>query len=204
MKPINEKLIIEVCEHIVKNNLSYRKTAKIFDINFKTVLNYVEAIESIDFELYQRVQKCLEEKKKKMDYSSKNLKNIYEEICEYYICGNTINKTANKYNSNGNSIHKLFHRFVKDNDIELYDMVLDMIQINKQKSITARTGIRKMTVKERLNLCRNILNEKLRLKTAHEKYGLDIKTIKIYVKSIEDVDYDLYNEVCKQLRIKML
>jgi len=29
MKPKNIKLIIEVCEHIVKYNLSYRKTADI-------------------------------------------------------------------------------------------------------------------------------------------------------------------------------
>jgi len=63
MKPINEKLIIKVCEHIVEYNLSYRKTSDIFGINFKTVFNYTEMIENIDSELHKKVQKCLKERK---------------------------------------------------------------------------------------------------------------------------------------------
>jgi len=64
MKPINETLIIEVCKHIAINNLSYRKTASIFNIDPMTVLNYTNEIESIDYDLYQKVKKCLTIRKK--------------------------------------------------------------------------------------------------------------------------------------------
>jgi len=59
------------------------------------------------------------------------------------------------------------------------------------------------SVKERLNLCRIIVDEKLRLDSAKEKFKLDVKTIKNYVHSIIDVDYDLYINACKQLRVKI-
>ena len=78
-----------------------------------------------------------------------------------------------------------------------------MIELNTLKSIKARSEIRKMkSIEERLNLCRNIINEELRLKSAKERFKLDVKTIKNYVKSIEDVNYDLYCATCKQLRVK--
>ena len=205
MKSINETLIIKVCEHIVENNLSYRKTASIFGVNFKTVSNYTDEVEKIDSNLYEKVQKCLEERRqKKLSHSYKNLKFKYEDICNYYLCGNVMKKVSVKFNSNTNSIHKLFHIYVKNNDTELYIMILDMIEINNLKSINARSEIRKMrSVKERLNLCRIIIDEKLRLKSAKERFKLDVKTIKNYVESIKDVDYDLYCETCKQLRVKI-
>jgi len=205
MKPINIKLIIAVCEHITKYNLSYRETAKIFGISSKTVFNYTNEVESIDYELYKKVQKCLEERRqKKLNNSGINLKVIYEEICNYYLCGNTMKQVSAKFNSNTNSIHRLFHVYVKNNDTELYLLVLDMIELNKIKSINARSGLRKMrSVKERLNFCRIIVNEKLRLKSAKERFKLDVKTIKNYVESVKDVDYDLYCETCRQLRVKI-
>ena len=58
------------------------------------------------------------------------------------------------------------------------------------------------SVKERLNLCRIIVDEKLRLDSAKEKFKLDVKTVKSYVNSIIDVNYDLYIITCRQLRIK--
>jgi len=206
MKPINEALIIAVCEHIVENNLSYRKTAMVFGVNFKTVSNYTDDVEKINSNLYEKVQKCLEERRQKKSNSShKNLKFQYEDICNYYFCENTMKKTSIKFKSNVNSIHKLFHNYVKKNDAELYLLVLDMIEINILKSINARSGLRKMrSVKERLNFCRIIVNEKLRLKSAKERFKLDVKTIKSYVHSIIDVDYDLYVNTCKQLRIKII
>ena len=162
MKPINKELIIKVCEHIIEHNLSYRKTADIFGINFKTVYNYTEMIENIDSELHTKVQKCLKERKEKHHkHLLKNLNNIYEEICEYFICGSTMKQTGIRFNSSNRSIHYLFHNYVKFNDLELYVMVLDMIEINKFKSIKTRSGIRKMkNVKERLNLCRTIISER--------------------------------------------
>ena len=106
MKPINKELIIKVCEHIIEHNLSYRKTADIFGINFKTVYNYTEMIESIDSELHTKVQKCLKDRKKKhQNHSLKNLNNIYEEICEYFICGSTMKQTGIHFNSSNRSIH---------------------------------------------------------------------------------------------------
>jgi len=205
MKPVNETLIIEVCEHIAINNLSYRKTANIFKINFKTVSNYTLAIESIDYELYQKVKKCLEIRKKTSDYSHKNLKDIYNVICNYYLCGNTMKKTSIKFESSTHSIYYLFHNYVKNNDIELYSMLIDMIELNNLKSIKARSEIRKMKgIEERVNLCRIIVDEKLRLNSAKEKFKLDVKTIKNYVHSIIDVDYDLYIATCRQLRIKII
>ena len=204
MKPVNTKLIIEVCEHIVKYNLSYRETADIFNIDPMTVFNYTNEVKSIDYELYQKVQICLEERRhKKLNHSHKNLKIIYEDICNYYLCGNTMRKVSIKFTSNVNSIHKLFHIYIKNNDEELYYMVLDMIEINILKSIKARSRLRKMkSIKERLNLCKIIINEKLRLKSAKNRFKLDVKTIKSYVNSIIDIDYDLYVNTCKQLRIK--
>jgi len=204
MKPINEALIIAVCEHIVENNLSYRKTADIFGVNFKTVSNYTDDVEKIDSNLYQKVQIFLDERRqKKLNHSHKNLKIIYEDICNYYLCGNTMKKTSIKFNSNVNSIHRLFHNHIKNNDTEMYSMLLDMIELNIIKSIKARSEIRKMkSVEERLNLCKIIIDDKLRLDNAKEKFKLDVKTIKNYVKSIIDVDYDLYIATCKQLRIK--
>ena len=203
MKPINTKLIIEVCKHIVQYNLSYRKTADVFKIDPMTVLNYTNEIKSIDYELYEKVQKYLEERRRKSNHSRKNLKTIYEDICNYYLCGNAMKKVSVKFNSNVNSIHRLFHIYVKNNDTELYIMILDMIELNTLKSIKARSEIRKMkSIEERLNLCRNIINEELRLKSAKERFKLDVKTIKNYVKSIEDVNYDLYCATCKQLRVK--
>ena len=206
MKSINETLIIKVCKHIVENNLSYRKTASIFGVNFKTVSNYTDEVEKIDSNLYEKVQKCLEERKqKKLSHSHKNLKFKYEDICNYYLCGNVMKNVSVKFNSNTNSIHKLFHNYVKNNDTELYYMVLDMIEINILKSIKARSRLRKMkSMKERLNLCKIIINEKLRLKNVKERFKMDVKTIKNYIKSIENVDYDLYCETCKQLRVKIL
>ena len=201
MKPINEKLIIKVCEHIVEYNLSYRKTSDIFGINFKTVFNYTEMIENIDSELHKKVQKCLKERKeKRQNHSLKYLNNIYEKICEYFICGSTMKQTGIHFNSSNRSIHYLFHNYVKYNDPELYLMVLDMIELNKLKSIKIRSGIRKMkNVKERLNLCKTIVNDRLTLKTTSEIFELDVKTIKIYISSIKDVDCELYNEVCEHL-----
>ena len=198
MKPINKELIIKVCEHIVEYNLSYRKTADIFGINFKTVYNYIEAIKDIDSELHTKVQKCLKERKEKhQNHLLKNLNNIYEEICEYFICGSTMKQTGIHFNSSNRSIHYLFHNYVKFNDPELYVMVLDMIELNKLKSIKTRSGIRKMNIEERLNLCRTIVGDKLTLKATSEIYELDIKTIKSYINSIKDVDCELYEEVCK-------
>jgi len=201
MKPINKELIIKVCEHIIEHNLSYRKTADIFGINFKTVYNYTEAIESIDSELHRKIQKCLKERKEKHHkHLLKNLNNIYEEICEYFICGSTMKQTGIRFNSSNRSIHYLFHNYVKYNDPELYNMVLDMIEINKLKSIKIRSGIRKMkNVKERLNLCKIIISDKLTLKATSKKFNLDVKTIKSYINSIKDVDYELYSNVCKHL-----
>jgi len=201
MKPINEKLIIKVCEHIIDYNLSYRKTADIFGINFKTVYNYTEMIEYIDSELHIKVQKCLKERKEKhQNHLLKNLNNIYEEICEYFICGSTMKQTGIHFNSSNRSIHYLFHNYVKYNDPELYNMVLDMIEINKLKSIKTRSGIRKMkNIEERLNLCRTIISDKLTLKATSGIYELDIKTIKSYINSIKDVGCELYEEVCKHL-----
>ena len=84
-------------------------------------------------------------------------------------------------------------------------MILDMIEINNLKSIKARSRLRKMkSIEERLNLCMVIVDEKLRLKNVKERFKMDVKTIKSYVYSIKDVDYDLYYEVCRQLRIKTL
>ena len=161
MKSINDKLIIEVCKHIVEYNLSYRKTADIFGINFKTVYNYTEMIENIDSELHIKVQKCLKERKEKHHkHLLKNLNNIYEEICEYYICGNTMKQTGIYFDSSNCSIYYLFHNYVKFNDPELYVMVLDMIELNKLKSIKTRSGIRKMNIEERLNLCRTIISDR--------------------------------------------
>jgi len=203
-KPVNTKLIIEVCKHIVEYNLSYRETADVFNIDPMTVFNYTNDIKSINYELYLKVQKCLEDRRRKSNHSRKNLKSQYEEICNYYLCGNTIKKTSTKFNSNVNSIHKLFHNYVKNNDTELYSMLLDMIELNTLKSIKARSEIRKMkSIEERLNLCRIIIDEKLRLDSAKEKFKLDVKTIKSYVYSIIDVDYDLYCETCRQLRVKI-
>ena len=201
MKPINEKLIIKVCEHIIEHNLSYRKTADIFGINFKTVYNYTQMIESIDSELHRKIQKCLKERKEKHHkHLLKNLNNIYEEICEYFICGSTMKQTGIRFNSSNRSIHYLFHNYVKYNDPELYNMVLDMIEINKLKSIKIRSGIRKMkNVKERLNLCKIIISDKLTLKATSKKFNLDVKTIKSYINSIRDVDFELYSNVCKHL-----
>jgi len=179
MKPINEKLIIKVCEHIIEHNLSYRKTADIFGINFKTVYNYTEAIESIDSELHRKIQKCLKDRKEKYHkHSLKNLNNIYEEICEYFICGSTMKQTGIHFDSSNRSIHYLFHNYVKYNDPELYNMVLDMIEINKLKSIKTRSGIRKMkNVKERLNLCKTIISDRLTLKATSEIFDLDDKKL---------------------------
>jgi len=204
MKPINETLIIKVCEHIIKYNLSYRETAKIFGISSKTVFNYTNDVEKIDSNLYKNVQICLEKRRqKKLNHPHKNLKFQYEDICNYYLCGNVMKKVSIKFKSNINSIHKLFHNYVKNNDSELYLLLLDMIEVNKIKSIKARSEIRKMkSIEERLNLCRVIINEKLRLNSAKDRFKLDVKTIKSYIKSIIDVDYDLYCEACKQLRIK--
>jgi len=113
-------------------------------------------------------------------------------------------KTSIKFESSTHSIYYLMHNYVKKNDTELYLLVLDMIELNILKSIKAHSEIRKMkTIEERLNLCMIIINEKLRLKSAKEKFKLDVKTIKNYVKSIIDVDYDLYINACKQLRIKI-
>jgi len=201
MKPINEKLIIKVCEHIIEHNLSYRKTADIFGINFKTVYNYTEMIENIDSELHKKVQKCLKERKEKhYKHLLKNLNNIYEEICEYFICGSTMKQTGIRFDSSNRSIHYLFHKYVKFNDPELYVMLLDMIEINKLKSIKTRSGMRKMkNIKERLNLCRTIISDKLTLKATSEIFELDVKTIKSYINSIRDVNLELYNEVYKHL-----
>jgi len=198
MKPINKELIIKVCEHIIEHNLSYRKTADIFGINFKTVYNYTEMIENIDSELHTKVQKCLKERKEKhQNHLLKNLNNIYEEICEYFICGNTMKQTGTRFNSSNRSIHYLFHNYVKCNDPELYLMVLDMIELNKLKSIKIRSGIRKMNIEERINLCRTIVSDKLTLKVTSEIFELDVKTIKSYINSIRDVDFELYDEVYK-------
>ena len=200
MKPINKELIIKVCEHIIEHNLSYRKTADIFGINFKTVYNYTEMIEYIDSELHIKVQKCLKERKEKhQNHLLKNLNNIYEEICEYFICGSTMKQTGIHFNSSNRSIHYLFHNYVKYNDPELYAMVLDMIELNKLKSIKTRSGIRKMNIEERLNLCKIIISDKLTLKATSKKFDLDVKTIKSYINSIKDVDYELYDEICKHL-----
>jgi len=189
MKPINKELIIKVCEHIIKHNISYRKTADIFGINFKTVYNYTEMIEYIDSELHTKVQKCLKERKEKhQNHLLKNLNNIYEEICEYFICGSTMKQTGIRFDSS------------KYNDPELYIIVLDMIELNKLKAIKARSNIRKMkNVKERLNLCKTIISDRLTLKATSEIFGLDVKTIKCYINSIKDVDCELYSNVCKHL-----
>jgi len=201
MKPINEKLIIKVCEHIIEHNFSYRKTADMFGINFKTVYNYTEMIENIDSELHTKVQKCLKERKEKHHkHLLKNLNNIYEEICEYFICGSTMKQTGIRFDSSNRSIHYLFHNYVKFNDPELYVMILDMIELNKLKSIKTRSGIRKMNIEERLNLCRTIVGDKLTLKATSEIFELDVKTIKSYINSIKDVDFELYGNVCKHLR----
>ena len=138
----------------------------VFGVNFKTVSNYTDDVEKINSNLYEKVQKCLEERRRKKSNSShKNLKSQYENICNYYLCGNTMKKTSIKFKSNVNSIHKLFHNYIKNNDTELYVMILDMINLNNLKSIKARSEIRKMrSVKERLNLCRIIIDEKLRVK----------------------------------------
>jgi len=201
MKPINKELIIKVCEHIIKHNISYRKTADIFGINFKTVYNYTEMIEYIDSELHTKVQKCLKERKEKhQNHLLKNLNNIYEEICEYFICGSTMKQTGIRFDSSNRSIHYLFHNYVKYNDPELYIIVLDMIELNKLKAIKARSNIRKMkNVKERLNLCKTIISDRLTLKATSEIFGLDVKTIKCYINSIKDVDCELYSNVCKHL-----
>ena len=201
MKPINEKLIIKVCEHIIEYNLSYRKTADIFGINFKTVYNYTEAIKNIDSELHTKVQKCLKGRKEKYHkHLLKNLNNIYEEICNYFICGNTMKQTGIHFDSSNRSIHYLFHNYVKYNDPELYVMILDMIELNKLKSIKTRSGIRKMkNVKERLNLCKTIISDRLTLKATSEIFELDVKTIKTYISSIKDVDCELYDKVYKHL-----
>jgi len=200
MKSINEKLIIKVCEHIIEYNLSYRKTADIFGINFKTVYNYTEMIKNIDSELHTKVQKCLKERKEKHHkHLLKNLNNIYKEICEYFICGSTMKQTGIHFNSSNRSIHYLFHNYVKYNDPELYVMVLDMIELNKLKSIKIRSGIRKMNIEERLNLCRTIVSDKLTLKATSEIFELDVKTIKSYINSIKNVDFELYDKVCKHL-----
>ena len=200
MKPINKELIIKVCKHIVEYNLSYRKTADIFGINFKTVYNYTQMIENIDFELHIKVQKCLKERKEKHHkHLLKNLNNIYKEICEYFICGSTMKQTGIHFNSSNRSIHYLFHNYVKYNDPELYAMVLDMIELNKLKSIKTRSGIRKMNIEERLNLCKIIISDKLTLKATSKKFNLDVKTIKSYISSIRDVDCKLYSNVCKHL-----
>jgi len=200
MKPINKELIIKVCEHIIENNYSYRKTADIFEISFKTVSNYAEMIKDIDYELYIKVQKCLLERKEKYQkHSSKNLKSIYEDICNYFLCGNTMKQTGIYFNTDANSIHYLFHNYIKTNDYEIYVMVLDMIEINKLKAIKARSNLRKMkkNIKERLNLCKTIVSDRLTLKAASEIYELDVRTIKSYINSIKDVDYELYEEVRK-------
>ena len=203
MKSINETLIIAVCEHIVEYNLSYRETANVFKIDPMTVFNYTNEVENIDYELYEKVQKCLEERRRKSNHSRKNLKTIYEDICNYYLCGNVMKKVSIKFKSNINSIHKLFHNYIKNNDTELYAMILDMIELNNFKSIKARSEIRKMkSIEERINLCMIIVDEKLRLKSAKNRFKLDVKTIKSYVNSIIDIDYDLYVNTCKQLRIK--
>jgi len=201
MKPINKELIIKVCKHIVEYNLSYRKTADIFGINFKTVYNYTQMIENIDFELHIKVQKCLKERKEKHHkHLLKNLNNIYKEICEYFICGSTMKQTGIHFNSSNRSIHYLFHNYVKYNDSELYVMILDMIELNKLKSIKIRSGIRKMkNIEERLNLCKTIVSDKLTLKATSEIFELDVKTIKSYISSIRDVDCKLYSNVCKHL-----
>ena len=201
MKPINKELIIKVCKHIVEYNLSYRKTADIFGINFKTVYNYTQMIENIDFELHIKVQKCLKERKEKHHkHLLKNLNNIYKEICEYFICGSTMKQTGIHFNSSNRSIHYLFHNYVKYNDSELYVMILDMIELNKLKSIKIRSGIRRMkNIEERLNLCKTIVSDKLTLKATSEIFELDVKTIKSYISSIRDVDCKLYSNVCKHL-----
>ena len=201
MKPINKELIIKVCEHIVEHNLSYRKTADIFGINFKTVFNYTQMIENIDSELHTKVQNCLKDRKEKhQNHLLKNLNSIYEEICEYFICGSTMKQTGIHFDSSNRSIYYLFHNYVKYNDPELYVMVLEMIELNKLKSIKIRSGIRKMkNVKERLNLCKTIISDKLTLKATSEIFGLDVKTIKSYINSIKDVDFELYDEVYKHL-----
>jgi len=201
MKPINKELIIKVCEHIIEHNLSYRKIADIFGINFKTVYNYTQMIESIDSELHIKVQKCLKERKEKHHkHLLKNLNNIYKEICEYFICGSTMKQTGIHFNSSNRSIHYLFHNYVKYNDPELYVMILEMIELNKLKSIKTRSGIRKMkNIEERLNLCKTIISDKLTLKATSEIFDLDVKTIKSYINSIRDVDYGLHDEVYKHL-----
>jgi len=143
-------------------------------------------------------------KKGKSNHSSKYLKDIYKEICEYYICGNTMKQTGIHFNSSNRSIHYLFHNYIKNNDPELYIMVLDMIELNKLKSIKIRSGIRKMrNINARLNLCRTIISDKLTLKATSEIFDLDVKTVKNYIKSIKDVDCELYNEVCEHLKIKI-
>jgi len=201
MKPINKELIIKVCEHIIKHNISYRKTADIFGINFKTVYNYTEMIEYIDSELHTKVQKCLKDRKEKHHkHLFKNLNSIYEGICNYFICGSTMKQTGIHFNSSNRSIHYLFHNYVKYNNPELYVMVLDMIELNKVKSIKIRSGIRKMkNIEERLNLCKTIISDRLTLKATSEIFELDVKTIKSYINSIRDVDYELYSNVCKHL-----
>ena len=201
MKPINKELIIKVCEHIVEYNLSYRKTADIFGINFKTVYNYTQMIKNIDSELHKKVKKCLKDRKEKHHkHLLKNLNNNYEEICNYFICGSTMKHTGIRFDSSNRSIHYLFHNYVKYNDSELYIMVLDMIELNKLKSIKTRSGIRKMNIEERLNLCKTIISDKLTLKATSEIFELDVKTIKSYINSIKDVDFELYGNVCKHLR----
>jgi len=198
MKPINKELIIKVCEHILKYNLSYRKTADIFGINFKTVFNYTQMIKNIDSELHSKVQKCLNRKKTLNYRYPNNLNNIYEKICEYYICGNTMKQTGIHFNSSNRSIHYLFHNYVKNNDPELYVMILNMIELNKLKSIKIRSGIRKMkNIEERINLCKTIIGDKLTLKEASEIFELDVKTVKNYINSIKNVDCEWYNKVCK-------
>ena len=198
MKPINEILIIAVCKHIAINNLSYRKTADIFNIDPMTVCNYTREIENINSELYEKVKICLEERRKKS--RPNNLKDIYEEICNYFICGNALRQTSVKFNSNICSIHYLFHNHVKVNDPELYVMILEMIELDKLKSVRIRKGrIRKMNIEEILNLCQNIIDDKLKLKTASKKFGLDTKTIKVYISHIKNIDSELYDEVCKHL-----
>ena len=108
-------------------------------------------------------------------------------------------QTGIHFNSSNRSIHYLFHNYVKYNDPELYAMVLDMIELNKLKSIKTRSGIRKMNIEERLNLCKIIISDKLTLKATSKKFDLDVKTIKSYINSIKDVDYELYDEICKHL-----
>jgi len=169
-----------------------------------TVSNYAKEIENINQKLYQKVQIALEYRKKTSNYSHKNLKSIYEEIANYYFCGNNMKETAIKYSSSTHSIYYLFYNYIKSNDIELYEMIKDMIEINNQKSINARTNIRKMkSVEERLKMCRIILDKRLRLKYAKVRFNLDVKTIKNYIKTIEDIDNELFNDVCEFLKIKL-